>query len=59
MSWELRGGHTRFEPHDVVIIYGREKALARLDERRPGQIAQREHAEAVAEQKIVRGGAAG
>jgi K+/H+ antiporter YhaU regulatory subunit KhtT len=40
-------------PHDVLLLYGRVRALERLDERRRGVAGQREHEEAVAEQERV------
>lgn len=46
-------GETQIEAGDTVIIYGRETALAALDERRKGWRAAHEHERAVAEQRRV------
>lgn len=46
-------GSTKLHEGDVLIVYGRETALLRLDERRDTPIAEWEHEEAVEEQKQV------
>jgi len=46
-------GDTRIEAGDIVMLYGRESALAELDERRAGIGGQLRHAEAVARQGDV------
>lgn len=43
-------GDTRFGPGDIVMLYGRESAIAELDERRAGVGGALRHAEAVARQ---------
>jgi hypothetical protein len=49
-------GDTRFGPGDVVMLYGRESALADLDERRAGIGGQLRHGEAVAREGEKRAG---
>jgi len=46
-------GDTAVEPGDTVALYGRQQALASLDERRRGSEGGRKHVEAVAEQAHV------
>jgi hypothetical protein len=43
-------GDTRLEPGDTVMLYGRESAIAELDQRRAGVGGHLRHAEAVVEQ---------
>jgi hypothetical protein len=44
---------TKILPHDTLILYGRASALERLDQRGKGWVGERDHQEAVAEQKKV------
>jgi hypothetical protein len=47
---------TKILPHDTLILYGRASALERLDQRGKGWAGERDHRQAVAEQKeVIRG----
>jgi hypothetical protein len=46
-------GDTVFQPGDIVMLYGRQSAIAELDQRRAGVGGQIRHAEAVAKQAEI------
>ncbi len=46
-------GETEIQPKDTLILYGRQECIEELDERRKGLSGDRDHREAVAEQKQV------
>lgn len=50
-------GRTRIEAGDRLLLYGRRPILDRLQNRRPGAQGDREHGDAVSEQRRIRGDA--